>query len=926
MSNPRINMLSFLMNERLNKILSLSWINGLLFCCFLLLSLAVRSQTVVLWSQASLAEKIYVQPDNMVYTTDQTIWFKAILTNAASHTPSKISGVLYVELVDPHENITEKKLIKIEQGFGHGFFQLAPTYTHGVYQIRAYTEWNKNFGSSFFFKEYVFVSGPEGKPETHTIGNVKVIEGQQKERRLQVNVYPAAIDSLNGKAITISLLLDKEKDTISIKRNKSNHYVLDYVVPPACRTVTIQMEGNHHVNHSKTIVLDTSHLDVQFLPESGELVQGLTCLLGCKVLGYDGRGRQVKGEVVNSKGSVIASFKTNQLGMGSVWIKSVDSNEKYTARILSPTGSTLMQIFPLPPIAPKGTILSVRKEGKNIRLNASSNYLVNDSLLVRASCRGIIYFDFKGRLNNGHFEYLFPAHELPEGIISFTLMVDGKAPQAERLYFNEQPQTRLSIVASPDKKTYAQREKVQLLIETKDENGQSVPANVSILAFNKSQQGSTLDIRQNILSHFLLSSELKGEIENPGFYFSKENDRFNDLDALLLTQGWRKYNYTRDTISFRFQPESYLAVKGYVKGGLSNKNIIKGADLMMMTFGEPRIFSNQKTDSLGRFNFRLNDEYGQDLNILIQGASKANKQRNYLITLDKKEIPPVSFDHLKSAQKPDSIVQAYITQRLTHKKAEDAYKAATEGTTLQEVIVKGRISSAQQKLVEEKYGKADIIIDGKSIRDKEEKWSYGLYSVLLFNFPDKVKIISRGNGNLYARLHNKEITLVVIDGIPVKAYDYGFIPGIPPSEVKSFELIDYVKNFSSLFCEALPEACGADVPTVGNVIAIYTYAGKGLYGVKPTVGLKQMTVPVFSNTREFYTPKYDVLKPEDWLRPDLRNLVHWMPNLKTDTKGQSLISFYNSDNTGTVQVVVEAISENGGIGYQQLFFDVKEKE
>ncbi|HZH66314.1 MAG TPA: hypothetical protein VEY10_15580 [Flavisolibacter sp.] len=926
MSNRRISMLPFLSNSPLNNFLNLLWINGLLFCCFLLLSPALRSQTVVLSSQASLAEKIYVQPDNLVYTTDQTIWFKAILTNAAYHTPTKISGVLYVELIDPHENIAEKKRIKIDQGVGHGFFQLAPTYTHGVYQIRAYTEWNKNFGQGFVYKEYVLVSGPEGKQEPNPIRYVKLIEGQPNERRLQVTLDPAAIDSLGGKAIAISLLLDKDKNTIPIKKNKSSHYVLDYIVPSTCRTVTIQMEGNHHVNHSKTIVLDTSRLDVQFLPESGELVQGLTCLLGCKVLGFDGKGRQVRGEVVNSKGFVITSFKTNQLGMGSVWLNTVDSNEQYTARILLPTGNTLMQIFPLPPIAPKGTILSVRKDRENIRFAVSSSSLVNDSIMIRASCRGIINFDFKGRLKNGHFDYWLPAHELPEGIISFTLMADGQTPLAERLYFNEQPQTRLSVVAASDKKTYTQREKVQLLIETKDGMGQSVPANVSILAFNKSQQGSTLNLRQNILSHFLLSSDLKGEIENPGFYFSNENEKFNDLDALLLTQGWRKYNYARDTISFRFQPEPYLAVKGHVKGGLSDKKIIRGADLTMMTFGERPSFANQKTDSMGRFTFWLNDQYGQDVSILIQSASKAGKQRNYLITLDKKEIPPVSFDHLKSVQKPDSILQAYITQRLIHKKAEDAYKAATEGITLQEVVIKSRILSAQQKLVEEKYGRADVIIDGKAIRNKEEKWSYGLYSVLLFSFPDQVKIIRRADGNLYARLHNSEMTLVVIDGIPVKAYDYALIPGIPPSEVKSFELIDYAKNFSSLFCEALPEACGASVPTVGNVIAIYTYAGKGLDGVKPTVGLKQMTVPVFSSTREFYAPKYDALKPEDWLRPDRRNLVYWASNLKTDSTGQSFISFYNSDNTGAFQVVVEAISENGEIGYQELFFDVKKKE
>jgi hypothetical protein len=169
---------------------------------------------------------------------------------------------------------------------------------------------------------------------------------------------------------------------------------------------------------------------------------------------------------------------------------------------------------------------------------------------------------------------------------------------------------------------------------------------------------------------------------------------------LLLTQGWRKYNYTRDTVPFRFQPEPFLAVRGHVKGGLTDKKTIKGADLTMMTFGDPRSFAKQKTDSLGKFDFILNDEYGQELSILIQSTIKANKQRNYLIELDKKGTPPVLFDHTRSVEKPDSIVQAYIKQSIAHKKAEDAFRTATEGVTLEEVVVKSRILSAQQKLVE----------------------------------------------------------------------------------------------------------------------------------------------------------------------------------------------------------------------------------
>jgi hypothetical protein len=227
----------------------------------------------------------------------------------------------------------------------------------------------------------------------------------------------------------------------------------------------------------------------------------------------------------------------------------------------------------------------------------------------------------------------------------------------------------------------------------------------------------------------------------------------------------------------------------------------------------------------------MDDEYGDNLNVLIQSASKSNKKKQYLITLDKKEPPPIVFTHTRSVQKPDSIVQAYIKQNIEHKKAEDAYKSKNEGLILQEVIVKSRILSPQQKAVTEKYGAPDVVIDGKEIQAKEEKWSYGLYSVLLFKFPDKIKVTRYGNGFLYASLYNPEPTLVVIDGIPVKSYEYSLIPDIPPSAVKSFELIAYAKDFFNLFCEAI--RCGPNTPSTGNVIAIYTYAGKGLYGVSP---------------------------------------------------------------------------------------------
>lgn len=875
-------------------------------------------------SFSSNAEKIYLQLDNKVYTTDQTVWFKSIITDAGDHSLSELSGILYTELIDPYENIIEKKLIKIEQGLGQGFFQLSPLYTHGIYQVRAYTEWNKNFGDRFVFKTYILVSGKQRPSEFNLIKSLTVINDQQKGRQLKVELNPDINDSISGKTVSFILEADDKRDTLSLRKNKSNQYLLDKRIAEQTEIVSIHVETENQTSYSKTIILDTNYLDVQFFPEGGELVQGLPAVLGYKILDYTGKGKQASGRIINNAGETVTSFTSNFLGMGIVRINKIDKATGYKIKIATNDGTEVLKEFRFPDIADNGIILSVEKQNEKILIKAVSNYILNDSIIIRASSRGRDYYDFKGVLKNGSFAYSFNSSSLPEGIIAFTLLIgEIKLPIAERLYFNQQKAERLAIKVATDKSTYVQREQSNIDIETKDESGKPVEASVSLLVIDNSLQGTTNDYRSNILSYFLLSSELKGVIESPGYYFENDMAKFKELEALLLTQGWSKYNYQADTGIYYFQPERNIAVTGFVKGGLTEKKTMKGAKLTMMAFGKPAQADEQKTDSLGRFRFILKDDYSQNLPVLIQSANKSSKKVSYLVTLDKKVPPPVQFDHYKKIDKPDSIEQVYVQQSLANQKILDSIRIAAEGVTLQEVIVKSRVLSPEQKAVTDRFGEAKTILTGDQIRAKEAKWSYGLYSVLMFNFPDKVRVTKYGNGFMYASLYNAEPTLVVIDGIPVRIENYSSIPIIPPSEVKSFELIPYANDFHALFCEEV--YCGINTPSVGNVIAIYTFAGKGLFGVSPTIGMNKMEIPVFAPTREFYAPKYEQLKPEDWQKPDLRTLIHWQPMIVTDTLGKTSTSFYNGDITGNMKVVVEAITADGRIGYKELFYEVKKK-
>ncbi len=803
-----------------------------------------RSQSGNINSHASLAEKIYLQLDGKVYTTDKTIWFKAIVTDAVSHIPTALSGVLYVELVGPDEKITEKKLIKLVNGIGDGFFQLNTGYSEGIYQIRGYTEWNKNFGTDFIFNEYI-------------------------------RIFAAAA---------------------TLKSKPKNGF------PPA---------------------ENRNEPDLQFFAESGELVHGIPCKIGFKALDHYGKGISVAGEIVTKEGEVVTFFKSNQLGMGSFKLSMVDSTYVYYAKLKSPSEENLSLMYPLPRVVPRGNVLAVIKNGDEIRLAATSNYLKDDTVYVRISCRGMVYFDIKGGLKEGVLAFHFPANRLPEGIIAFTMMDNTFQPIAERLYFNERPDSRINISISTDKVNYTQRELTQLKIGTENSNGEAVPASLSLLVLNKEQMGHIQQTRQNILSYFLLSSDLKGEIEDPGFYFNNGDNKYNDLDALLLTQGWRKYNYTKPAEKILFQPEGQLIVSGSVHGLFKKKK--KEVKLTMISFGQGKSIQTQNTDSLGRFNFNMEDEFGQNLNILIQSANKSGTKKNYTIALDKKESPAVYFDQTQLVESVDSVLLNIVEKNLERKKVDETFPISSGGILLDEVVVEGYRLTPERKKVMDEYGKPKVVIEGEAIQKKEEKWSYGLYSVLLFNFPDKVIIKAGRDGNLYAKVKNSEMTLVVIDGKPVIYYEYPFIPNIPPSQVKSFEIIEGARNFSKLYLEAYPQANPMDAPAWGDVIAIYTHGGKGIYGTDEPVGLLHAAIPVFSASREFYAPKYENLQPQDWYKPDLRALVHWIPKINANHLGKASATFYNADITGEMMVVVEAISENGEIGYKEVVYEVKKR-
>src|SRR5690606_4301578 len=293
-----------------------------------------------------------------------------------------------------------------------------------------------------------------------------------------------------------------------------------------------------------------------------------------------------------------------------------------------------------------------------------------------------------------------------------------KQTLAERIYYNKPLEKNLHLKLSTNKSVYSKREPTNITIETTDKNGNPIQANTSILVIGKEALGELQNSRENIISYLLLSSELKGHIENPRFYFNENEDRKADLDALMLTQGWRNYKYARPYTNFNYKPETSLSFSG-IAISKSAKNNDMPIDLTMMTFGKEEVLYTQTTDSLGRFNFALEDEFGSALDILIQSTKKSGKKVDYNFSIDGKKAPEIAFNPIVKSKKPTLKAEELVEKEIERKRIVGDIYIPEGNIALDEVLITGRnLSPAQEKVIK-RFGEPDRIIDGDEIKDKE---------------------------------------------------------------------------------------------------------------------------------------------------------------------------------------------------------------
>lgn len=861
-------------------------------------------------------EKIYLHFDKPYYAVADTVWFKAYVTENQNFL-SEISKIVYVDVINQKDSLIQTVKLPIVGGVAYGNFPLDPiNYAQGNYHVRAYTMWMLNFGDNFFNKTFYIGEAIDKEVKTHiTYKNSSTDKQEKIDARIQfkdMNNKPYANRNVAWQVVTSYTVIARGKGTtdangyltVSMTANQKAEYQLQKGELYTFINTTEKDVASSSF-HLKNAIIDK---DFQLFPEGGNLIAGIVNKVAFKALKSDGLGIGSKGNITDASGAEVATFSAQHLGMGSFNF-TPENDKRYKANVSFTDGTS--KSYDLPAVSPSGIAIQINNTNpENISLKISANdafFAENQGkkFYIIAQSKGVICYGAQTALANKDYNTTIPKSKFPMGIAQFTIFAENGKPLSERLVF-VQNKNILQLGLSSPATTYGIKKKVKINLSAK-KDGAPVAGNFSASVIDETKVPFAEDGATTILTSLLLSSDLRGYIEKPNYYFNGiDAKKSADLDVLLLTQGYRSFAYT-DILANRLPKITVLPEQGIEVSGILRLNngipVRKGT--LLLTIPDKRFSLEGTTDPVGNFKYK---------DLVLNDSSKvtitAKYNPNYKgMTISLNGIPTPSITQSFTA--PDEVlnIDSTMNSYLDNSKRQYAYLH-----TLKDVTIK---ATAIPKVTHRDY---PALTGLSSIADHEVTGDRLTGCNLLINcLQTMLPGVTFQDNNFYvSRDYNqgKRIPMgIFINGMNVDANQ---INTLNPAEIDNIEI--FLRDELGLVNRAY---------NVNGVIVInQKKAPKGtkiskaqLLDMLPKNYEVTFSPQGYNKERQFYSPKYET--PASLNRNDLRTTIYWNPKVITDETGAATMEFYNADGKGNYKVVVEGIDANGNIGRSIMRYSVK---
>jgi len=630
---------------------------------------------------------------------------------------------------------------------------------------------------------------------------------------------------------------------------------------------------------------DLSNPTLQFFPEGGNAVAGISSRIAFLCCDRWGRPVKATGIIKDSKGNTITELQSQHDGMGYFWLLAA-KEESYSAEWEDGSGN--VHHTKLPAIQPEGIVINISNAGDKKRLVIQRSEHADDKLKqlhVIATMQQTVLYTATANLDSDKSTTgMIPETNLPTGGVVVTVFNSAWEPVAERLCFINHPsQSTFSPTLTWEEKSVDKRGYNQLLITIPD----SIAANMSIAVTDAGLPSDAIN-NNNILSQLLLTGDIRGRLYNPDYYFTDTTAEIKQrLDLVMLTHGWRRYDWNKiikgDYPKFSYPKDTaYYTLAGKVSG-ISQKKLAESAYLFLIAKGkdssqQTHLVPLQKNGSFAKpglllfdstyIYYKLNGIKGPDsrIRLTLNDMHTSPAIAGYSISRNTTAYAPENMDTAGSRRQLHFISKA----------------AAMQARELASVTVIGHRKTQLEKM-------DDLYVSSGLFKTSAMR-SYA-FDVA----HDNLAV----GGYLSIEQYLTGRVPGYPDGLSWRNVTY-FVNEMPGAEIPPLYDIAYVKAFPPPFVGA---------PLNGAAIVIYTKKGKD--SDDNIVNVPSVITKGYTPLKEFYQPDYrgkDSVSHQE----DIRPTIYWNPILLTGKNANKIrIAFYNNDVSNGFKVTLEGINEEG---------------
>jgi hypothetical protein len=648
------------------------------------------------------------------------------------------------------------------------------------------------------------------------------------------------------------------------------------------------------VNTFRNTLIKSSLLEnkksVQFFPEGGNLVEGLSSVLAFKAVDQAGKGVDCRGVIVNQQKDTVTAFVSGYKGMGHFDFKPVKGMQY--AAIVQFT-DTLIQVS-LPAAAASGYSMSVKELADEWLVTIqSSDPVANEPVHLFVHTRQLPRYYNKQTVQSGKAAFAVSKKVLGEGISHFTVFDKNRQPVCERLVFKN-PENNLAINVSTDQLVYDRRKRVKVSLESIEKGAAKSASDLSMAVF-------LLDSLQsvpagNIQSYLLLQSDLKGIIETPEYYLGSGPEVSQAVDDLLMTQGWRRFSW-QDVLESKKPAFNFLAeMEGQlIRGTLIDKTTNRPAnnvETFLSVPGKQFAFNTSSSKESGDILFNVKF-YGRR-EMVIQ--TNKNDKARYRVDI----ANPFSdrFSQTSAMQQTISrTLEAALNRRSIGAQVENSYDLENKfrlqpRTGIDSLSFYGRPDKHYNLDDYTRFITMEEVmreyVPEVRVRKQENRFNFRVKNSMLNDF-----------------FFNEP--LILVDGVAVTDADK--IMELDPLKIKSLDVLTQ-KYFSGSWIKE-------------GIVSYSTYEGD-LAGYTLDPDAIVVSYEGLQQQRQFYSPDYSTEELYTSHLPDRRNLLYWQPYVKMDQMNRKKTQdFYTSDVPGRYLLLIQGISNQGKPVAGTCVFEVK---